>query len=162
MLDWPAGGRTVFEPRNPRFADEVRASFARQRFMGFLGAELVEVQVGFCEIRLPYRPELAQQHGYFHAGVISTICDNVCGYAAYSLTPPDCSILTVEYKLNLLAPGDGELLIGRGSVIKGGRTLTVSRANAFIVRDGREQLCATALATLMLLPGRPDRPADSG
>lgn len=152
----------AFEPRNPRFADEVRASFRRQRFMAFLGAELTAVQPGSCEIRLPYRPELGQQHGYFHGGVIGTICDNACGYAAYSLAPPDCSLLTIEYKLNILAPGDGELLIGRGSVVKAGRTLIVSRADVFIVRDGQERLCATALETLLLLPGRPDAPVGGG
>ena len=126
--------------------------------MAFLGAELADIQPGFCEIRLPYRADLSQQHGYFHGGVIGTICDNACGYAAYSLAPADCSILTVEYKLNIVAPGDGELLIGRGSVVKPGRTLAVSRADAFVVRDGREHLCATALETLLLLPGRPDEP----
>lgn len=150
---------TTFEPRRPDFAEHVRASFRRQQFMGFIGAELAEVQPGTCEIRLPYRPALSQQHGFFHGGVIGTICDNACGYAAYSLAPADCSILTVEYKLNIVAPGDGDVLIGRGSVVKAGRTLIVSRADAFVLRDGRERLCATALETLLLLPGRADAPA---
>jgi uncharacterized protein (TIGR00369 family) len=150
---------SAFEPRRTDYAEHVRASFERQQFMAFIGAELADVRPGTCEIRLPYRPELAQQHGFFHGGVIGTICDNACGYAAYSLAPADCSILTVEYKLNIVAPGNGVVLIGRGSVVKPGRTLIVSRADAFVLRDGHEQLCATALETLLLLPGRPDEPA---
>ena len=128
--------------------------------MDFLGAELVDVRPGACEIHLPFRPELGQQHGYFHGGVIGTVADNACGYAAYSLAPPDSTILTVEYKVNLVAPGDGQLLIGRGAVIRPGRTLTVSRADVFVVADGEERLCATALETLMILPGRPDAPIE--
>ena len=148
-----------FEPRNPDFAEQVRASFERQRFMDFLGAELADVRPGACEIRLSFRPELGQQHGYFHGAVIGALSDNACGYAAYSLAPADATILTVEYKLNIVAPGDGQLLISRGTVIKPGRTLTVSRADTFVVADGRERLCATALETLMIIPGRPDAPA---
>jgi uncharacterized protein (TIGR00369 family) len=150
----------AFEPRHPGFVEQVRASFARQRFMGFLGAELVDVRPGACEIRLPFRPELGQQHGYFHGGVIGTISDNACGYAAYSLAPPNATILTVEYKLNIVAPGDGDVLIGRGTVVKPGRTLVVARADTFVLKGGRERLCATALETLMLLLDRPDAPAD--
>jgi uncharacterized protein (TIGR00369 family) len=151
---------STFEARDPDFAAVVRASFRRQRFMGLLGAELADVRPGACEIRLPFRPELGQQHGYFHGGVIGTVSDNACGYAAYSLAPPGSSILTVEYKLNIVAPGDGELLIARGTVVKPGRTLIVCRADTFVVADGRERLCATALETLLLLPGRADAPAE--
>jgi uncharacterized protein (TIGR00369 family) len=150
----------AFEPRHPGFAEQVRASFGRQRFMGFLGAELVDVRPGACEIRLPFRPELGQQHGYFHGGVIGAISDNACGYAAYSLAPANATILTVEYKLNIVAPGDGDVLIGRGTVVKPGRTLVVARADTFVLKGGRERLCATALETLMLLLDRPDVPAE--
>ncbi|RMF45961.1 MAG: PaaI family thioesterase [Deltaproteobacteria bacterium] len=145
-----------FEPRDPDFDRKVRDSFARQQFMATLGAELTELAPGHCVISLPYRPELSQQHGYFHGGVIGTLADNSCGYAAYSLMPQGCSVLTVEYKLNLLAPGDGDLLIARGEVVKPGRTLTICRSEVIVVKDGREKLCATALATLMCMAGKSD------
>ncbi len=146
-------------PPNSAFADVVRGSFARQRFMSFLGAELTDVRPGACDIALAFRADLGQQHGFFHGGVIGTLSDNACGYAAYTLAPVDCSILTVEYKLNIVAPGDGERLVARGRVVKPGRTLIVCSAETVVVKDGRERLCATALETLMLLPGRADAPA---
>lgn len=146
-----------FEPKDPLYQQKVRDSFERQKFMDFIGARLAELTPGFCAIRLGYRPELSQQHGYFHAGIIGTLADNAGGYAAYSLMPPDCSVLTVEYKLNLLAPGEGEQLISRGRVIKPGRTLTICSSEVFAVRDGTEKLCATALLTLMAMAGKADR-----
>jgi uncharacterized protein (TIGR00369 family) len=121
---------TAFTPANPNFAARVRDSFARQRFMATIGAELTAVEPGRCEIRLPYREDLTQQHAFFHGGVIGTLADNAAGYAAFSLMPADASVLTVEYKLNLLAPGTGEALT----------------------------LCATALETLIGLAGRSDGP----
>ena len=151
-----------FEPAHQDYVEQVRASFGRQRFMGLLGAELVEVQPGFCEIRLPFRAELGQQHGYFHGGAIGTLSDNVCGYAAYSLAPVGSTVLTVEYKLNIVAPGDGELLVGHGAVVRPGRTLTVCRADVVVVKGGRERLCATALETLMIIADRSDGPALAG
>jgi len=146
-----------FDPKDPVFEQKVRDSFARQQFMATLGAELTELTPGHCVISLPYREELSQQHGFFHGGVIGTLAANCGGYAAYSLMPPDCSVLTVEYKLNLLAPGEGELLIGRGEVIKPGRTLTICRSEVFAVRDGKETRCATALVSLRCMAGRSDR-----
>lgn len=143
---------------DPEAEARVRGSFARQRFMAFLGAELAELRPGFCEIRLAYRPELGQQHGFFHAGVVGTLADNAGGYAAFSLMPAGCSILTVEYKLNLVAPGDGELLIARSEVVKAGRTLTICRGDVFVVRGGEEKLCAVSQQTLMCLAGKPDTP----
>ncbi len=126
--------------------------------MDFIKAKLVEIRPGYCEIHLPYREELSQQHGFFHAGVIGTIADNAGGYAAYSLMPADSTVLTVEYKLNLLSPGNGDLLIGRGQVVKSGRTLTICRSDIVVVKDGRENLCAIATVTLMNLSGKPDKP----
>jgi uncharacterized protein (TIGR00369 family) len=149
-----------FEPLDPNFEKKVRESFSRQHFMNFIGAKLVEVRPGYCEIHLPYKKDLSQQHGFFHAGVIGTIADNSGGYAAYSLMAADSSILTVEYKLNLIAPGDGDLLIGRGQVIKPGRTLTICRAEVFAVKHGIERLCATSLITLMAMVGKVDKPAE--
>jgi len=145
-----------FHPPDPHFADRVRESFARQLIMNHLGAQIAEVGPGHCEIRLPFKPELSQQHGYFHGGVIGTIGDSAGGYAAYSLMPADAGVLTVEYKMNLLAPGDGELLIARGQVLKAGRTLMVSRADVSVVKEGRETLCATLLQTLMTMKGKPE------
>lgn len=145
-----------FHPADPHFADRVRESFSRQRIMDHLGAQVAEVGPGRCEIRLPFKPELSQQHGYFHGGVIGTIGDSAGGYAAYTLMPADAGVLTVEYKMNLLAPGDGELLIARGQVLKAGRTLMVSRADVSVVKEGRETLCATLLQTLIVMKGKPE------
>ena len=145
-----------FHPADPHFADRVRESFSRQLIMDHLGAQIAEVRPGRCEIRLPFKPELSQQHGYFHGGVIGTVGDSAGGYAAYSLMPADAGVLTVEYKMNLLAPGDGELLIARGQVLKAGRTLMVSRTDVSVVKDGRETLCATLLQTLMSMKGKPE------
>ncbi len=147
-----------YTPLDPHYVERVRSSFARQQFMSFLGAKLVEIRPGYCEIHLPYKGELSQQHGYFHGGVIGTIADNAGGYAAYTLQPADSSVLTVEYKLNLLAPGDGELLIARGQVVKPGRTLTVCKSEIAVVKNGLEKLCAIAVITLMQMAGKSDGP----
>lgn len=163
MASWkdkPLQESPAFQPLDPNFEGRVRDSFARQRFMEFIGAVLMEVRPGYCEIHLPFKKELAQQHGFFHAGSIGTIADNASGYAAYTLMPADATVLTVEYKLNLLAPGNGELLIARGQVIKPGRTLTVCRSDISVTKNGQEKLCATALVTLMTLAGKPDGPAE--
>ena len=145
-----------FEPRNPAYAARVQASFDRQKVMALLGAKLIRLAPGECEIHLPFKPELTQQHGYFHGGIIGTIADSAGGYAAFTLMPQDSSVLTVEYKMNLLAPGDGDLLIARGRVLKSGRTLVVAQVDAFVLKDGRETLCATLLETLMTMHGRAD------
>ena len=145
------------EAVDPDFKRRVWDSFARQTFMGFIGAELAEVRPGFCEIRLPYRKELSQQHGFFHGGVVGTLADNVAGYSSYSLAGAGDSVLTVEYKLNLLAPARGDLLIARGDVIRAGRTLVIARSDVFAAQEARETLCATALTTMMILADTPDR-----
>jgi len=144
---------------NPAFAERVAESFRRQPFMELLGARLAGVEAGSCAIELPYRQELSQQHGYFHGGVVGTLADNACGYASFTLAPADASILTVEYKLNLMAPASGDLLIARGRVLRPGRTLIVAQADVFVHRaDGVEKPVATALATLMLMAGMADEP----
>src|SRR6266498_4605412 len=119
------------KPSNPRFAEEIRSSFAKQGIMRLIGAELDRVEPGMVEIRLPYRADLAQQHGYLHAGVVTTIADSACGYAAYSLMPAGSEVLSVEFKVNLLRPAQGETFVARAEVIKAGRTLTVVRADVF-------------------------------
>jgi len=146
-----------FSPRDPNFYERVRGSFQRQRVMAWIGAELTRLAPGHCEIRLPHKPELTQQHGYIHGGIIGTIGDTAAGYAAYTLMPPASSVLTIEYKMNLLAPGDGELLIARGEVVRAGRTLVVARADVFAVKDGKETLCAALLQTLMTMHGKADQ-----
>lgn len=145
-----------FEPSDAAYADKVRASFARQRMMAYIGAELDEVLPGFCRIRLPYRLEITQQHGYFHGGVIGVLADNAGGYAGYSLMPVDSSVLTVEYKLNILAPGDGDVLIAEGHVVKPGRSLVVTRADVYAEHAGRRVQCAAMQQTLMTMLGRAD------
>lgn len=148
------------EPRvpNPAFAARVTDSFGRQPFMELIGAELAEVTPGACVIRLPFRPSLGQQHGFFHGGVVGAVADNACGYASFTLAPAESSILTVEYKLNLMAPASGDVLVARGRVLRPGRTLVVAAADVAVVRDGVEKPVATALATLMLMAGMDDAP----
>lgn len=149
-----------FQPANPDYAARVRDSFSRQGAMALIGAELSRLGPGACEIRLPYRPELAQQHGYFHGGIIGTIADSAGGYAAFTLMPADSSVLTVEYKMNLLAPGDGEALMARGRVLKAGRSLVVVQVDVAVLKAGRETHCATSLQTLMTMHGKPDQRRD--
>lgn len=145
-----------FQVKDPAYAQRVQASFDRQGVMKLLGARVHRIAPGECEIHLPFRSDLTQQHGYFHGGIIGTIADSAGGYAAFSLMPEESSVLTVEYKMNLIAPGDGELLVARGSVLKAGRSLVVTRVDAVVVKDGQETLCATLLQTLMTLHGRRD------
>ena len=140
------------QPRNPSFAEEIKQSFAKQTIMGLIGAELSRVEAGVVEITLPYRPDLAQQHGYLHAGIVTTIADSACGYAAYSLMPPESEVLSVEFKVNLLRPAKGEVFLAVAEVVKSGRTLTVVRADVFGVdQSGRRELIATMLGTMMCL-----------
>ncbi len=139
------------------FASRVRESFSRQGLMKHLGAELAEIGPGHAEIHVPFRLEVTQQHNYFHAGVSGAIADSACGYAAYTLMPADSSVLTVEYKMNLLAPADGEKLVARARVLRSGKTLKICAADVYVQKDGAEIHCATMLATIMCLPGKSDR-----
>ncbi len=150
----------AFDPADPGYEGRVRASFARQSVMELIGAELTRVAPGLVEIELPYREDLCQQHGFFHAGVTSTIADSAGGYAAYSLFPADASVLTTEYKINLLAPAAGERLRAVGRVVKPGRMLTICDVEVFAVEGGAEKLCAKLLQTLMTMHGKPDRKQD--
>ena len=145
-----------FEPLDPRFAARVRESFARQGAMRLIGAELVDVAPGYCSIALSPRPEVAQQHGYVHAGVVSAIVDSAGGYAGYTLFPADASVLTVEYKLNLLAPADGDRLLAEGFVVKAGRTLAITRGEVHAEQGGKRTLVALMQQTLMVMHGKPD------
>jgi uncharacterized protein (TIGR00369 family) len=137
---------------NPSFAEEIKASFAKQTIMGLIGAELSRVEPGIIEITLPYRADLAQQHGYLHAGIVTTIADSACGYAAYSLMPPKSEVLSVEFKVNLMRPAKGEMFVALAEVVKSGRTLTVVRADVLGVdHTGKRELVATMLGTMMCL-----------
>jgi len=147
---------TVLQPMTDNFDAMVRESFAKQGMMGFIGAEVAEVRPGFCEIHLPHRTELLQQHGFFHAGATSAIADTAGGYAAFSLFEPGDGVLTVEFKMNLTAPADGEKLIARGEVVKPGKTLTITRGEVLAVKDGEEKLCAIMQQTMMRVIGRAD------
>ncbi len=147
-----------FEPANPDFEQRVRDSFQRQGIMNLIGARLSLVAPGHVEIELPFRDDLTQQHGFFHAGATSTVADSAGGYAAFSLFPWDASVLTVEYKINLVAPARGELLRAVGRVLRPGRTLTLCDLEVFAEEAGGSKLCAKGLQTIMRLDGRPDMP----
>jgi len=146
-----------FAAVDAEFVSRVRESFARQGLMKYLGAELAVLGEGLAEIHVPFRMELTQQHNYFHAGVSGAIADSACGYAAYTLMPADSSVLTVEYKMNLLAPADGEKLLARARVLRSGKTLKICAADVFVLKSGAEIHCATMLATIMCLAGKSDR-----
>jgi len=140
------------EPANPDFAEQVRLSFARQAIMQSIGAELGRVEPGFIEIKLPYRSDLTQQHGYLHAGIVTTIADSACGYAAFTLMPPKSEVLSVEFKVNLLRPAKGHLFLAQANVIKSGKTLTVVRADVFsVAEDDKKQLIATMTGTMICI-----------
>lgn len=143
-----------FEPAFPDYERKVRESFTKQGFMELIHAQLIDVQPGYCEIHVPFDPTLTQQHGYFHAGVVSTVADNAAGYASLSLMEEHSTILTVEFKLNLLSPGDGEKLIGKAHVLKYGKTLTVCRSEVYVLKDDTEKLCAAGQSTLIELKDR--------
>ena len=147
---------TGFTAKDPNFQARIEKSFHAQGLTGHLGARLVSVAPGACEIDLPYSEAVSQQHGFFHGGVIGTIADTAGGYAAFALMDADDGILTVEYKINMMAPASGDLLIARGQVLRPGRTLAVTRADVFAVKDGAEIVCATMQQTLMRIVGRAD------
>ncbi|HZE70245.1 MAG TPA: PaaI family thioesterase [Pyrinomonadaceae bacterium] len=142
------------KPANPDFAEHIRLSFASQAIMKLIGAELGRVEPGFVEITLPYRSDLTQQHGYLHAGILTTIADSACGYAAFSLMPQDSEVLSVEFKMNLLSPAKGKSFLAKAAVIKSGKTLTVVRGDVFSVSEKDEQhLVATMQGTMICMRG---------
>lgn len=143
-----------FQPADPGFAERVRASYGRQAAMRTIGAELVAVEPGRVLIELPWAEPLTQQHGFLHAGMVATALDSACGYAAFSLMVPEAAVLTIEYKINLLAPARGERFRMEGLVIKPGRTVTVAEGRAYAIEGGREKLIATMGCTLMAVVGR--------
>lgn len=147
-----------FKPADPGFEARVRDSFNRQPAMHLIGAMLTTVKPGLCEVEMPRKPEVTQQHGFVHGGMVGMIADSAAGYAAYSLFPADATVLTVEYKMNLMAPADGDRLLARAQVTRHGRTLTIVAFDVFAEKSGRMLHCATGLATMMCMLGRPDAP----
>lgn len=140
-----------FEPKDPAYQARVRASFDRQQAMQTLGIEIARLEPGEIELTMPYSRAYTQQHGFVHAGIIATALDSACGYAAFSLMPTDAAVLTVEFKVNLLAPAKGERFLFRSRVVKPGRTITVCDAQALAVDAGAEKLVATMTGTMMAL-----------
>ena len=141
-------------PADPGFEQRCRESFARQKAMALIGAALTVVEPGYVEVRLPFRDDLTQQKGYVHGGILGMIADTACGYCAFSLMPAGCSLVTVEYKINILTPARGAL-VAKGQVVKPGRTLTIARAEVY-AEDGKH--IASMQHTLMMLPNTPDSP----
>lgn len=148
-----------FDPSDPAFEAKIRASFERQHVMALIGASLVRVEPGRVEIELPFRADLTQQHGFLHAGITTTIADSAGGYASFSLMPPGSSILTIEYKVNLLAPAAGERFLAVGKVLRPGRRITTCEIEVVAIQGERHKPCLIGLQTTMCLPETSDLPA---
>lgn len=146
----------VFEPRNPQYLQRVQDSFVRQQAMHTLGARLEHIAPGTVDIGLDWAATLTQQHGFLHAGMVATALDSACGYAAFTLMAPEAEVLTIEFKINLLAPALGQRFRMEGRVLKPGRTITVAEGRAYAITDGQEKLIATMHCTLMAVTGRED------
>lgn len=141
-------------PQDPDFERRVRKSYARQKVMGLIGAVLETVEPGDVVITLPFRADLTQQHGFIHAGIVSTIIDSACGYAAFTLMPVDAAVLAIEFKINFLSPAAGERLVARGQVARAGRTISVCSGEVHAETDGCSKLVATMLSTVMAVQDR--------
>jgi uncharacterized protein (TIGR00369 family) len=144
-----------FVAQDPAYEARVRASFAQQRAMATLGVTIARVAPGEVVLALPYRADLTQQHGYMHAGVVAAIADSACGYAAFTLMPADSNVLSVEFKVNLMAPARGERFEARARVLRAGRTITTCQADVVAFEGGEEKVVATLLGTMMCVPARP-------
>ena len=145
-----------YQPRDPEFEQRVRESFSRQGLMQSIGAGITRVAPGEVDIQLSLRSDLTQQNGFLHTGVVTAIIDSACRYAALSLSPAGSAVLTVEYKVNFVAPAKGDSIVARGKVVRPGGTVTVCSGEAFAVEEGKESLIATMLTTVLLLPDSPD------
>jgi uncharacterized protein (TIGR00369 family) len=139
------------DSQNRSFAEDVERSFAQQSIMNLIGARLSLVEAGVIEITLPHRQDLTQQNGYLHAGIVTTIADSACGYAAFTLMPGGSEVLSVEFKVNLLRPAKGEFFVARAEVIKAGKTLTVVRADVFAISENTRTLISTMQGTMICI-----------
>ena len=146
----------MFSASDPEYEQRVRDSFSRQGVMTLIGASLTRVEAGAVDITIRHRADLTQQHGFLHAGIVGTIIDSAGGYAGYTLFPADSSVLTVEYKLNLIAPADGESFVAEGRVIKPGRTLCITQGEVYALKGNARSLCALMQQTLIVMQGRSD------
>lgn len=145
------------QTHDPDFAKRVCTSFGKQHAMSLIRATLPVVEPGRTEIHIPHWEGIEQQHGFVHGGVVGMIADSAAGYAAMTVVPASASVLTVEYKMNLMAPADGEHLIARGKVVRAGRTLIVTQAEVFAIKDARETLCALMQQTIMVMHGKSEK-----
>jgi uncharacterized protein (TIGR00369 family) len=147
---------TQFPPQNPAFEALVRETFARQQVMTTLGAELISVTPGEVAIRFPFRQEMTQQHGFLHAGIVTAVVDTACGAAAFTLMPEQTGVLTIEYKVNFLAPAAGDSFVARGRVIKPGRNVMVCTGEVTAFQGERETTIAIMQTTMMVVRDRPN------
>jgi uncharacterized protein (TIGR00369 family) len=143
-----------FQTQDPRYSERVRESFARQRVMLLIGASVTRIEPGAVDIELPFRDDLTQQHGYIHAGIVASIVDSACGYAALTLMPAGSGVLAVEFKVNFLAPARGARLVAEGRVTRAGRNITVCAGDVLADQDGRRKQIATMLSTVMAIHDR--------
>ena len=141
------------QPPDADYAARVRASFAKQKLMTTIGATLEKVEPGAVTIRLPFRDDLTQQHGFLHAGAIASVADSACGYAALSLMPADAGVLSIEFKINMLSPAKGDAPVARGEVIRAGKKIMVCRADVFSITGREEKLVAAMQGTMMVAEG---------
>ncbi|MEM9277567.1 MAG: PaaI family thioesterase [Pseudomonadota bacterium] len=147
----------MFEPRDPDYKQKVHDSFAKQGAMHLVGGRIVSVEPGHVVLEMPMNEKVTQQHGFVHAGIITTMLDSAAGYSAFSLMPADAQVLTIEFKTNLMAPAKGEHFRFEGRVIKPGRTITFCEATAFAIdADESEKKITTMTATMMAVTGRDD------
>jgi len=142
------------ERPDQNFRERVTDSFARQKVMATIGATLTKVDYGVVEIEMPFRDDLTQQHGFLHAGILSTALDSACGFAALSVMPEEAAVLTIEFKINLLSPGRGDRFLFRGEVTKPGNTIIVSDGRGYALSDGPAKLIASMTGTMMVVRGR--------
>jgi len=145
-----------FTPQDPDYINKVEGSFLRQNAMATIGARVQRIEPGLVELAFDYDAALTQQHGFIHAGIVSTVMDSACGYAGFSLMPENTAVLTIEFKVNLLAPAQGERFVAVGKVKKLGRTITVADGELFAIKDGQRKLVATMTGTLMTIANRGD------
>jgi len=145
---------TQFKALDPDFERRVRDSFGRQRFMATIGARLSRVLPGEVDIELPITEALTQQHGFLHAGALATAADSACGYAALSLMPAGAAVLSIEFKINMLAPAAGDSVVAQGRVLRAGKTITVCRADVLARSGDGEKLVASMVGTMMTVQGR--------
>jgi len=143
-----------YAPKDAAYQEKVRDSFSRQRVMGTIGVDILSIDPGQVELEFQYNKNLTQQHGFIHAGIVTTVLDSACGYAAYSLMPEDSAVLTIEFKTNLLSPAKGEKFVAVGCVKKPGRTISVCDGELHTFLEGRKKLVATMTATLICVRNR--------